>query len=124
LLDQSFGIDEEASPLLSQRDLILGSIQKTHPELLFQVMDLARERWLRQAQLFCGAGEVQFFSHSHKVSKMTQFHIVARNVSASIGLANQALVKTAGKRLQDLCGQNKKRGGCAFAQPPCVSFKD
>ena len=41
------GIDEESSAFLCQGYVILGTIEKAHPELFLQITDLAGQRWLR-----------------------------------------------------------------------------
>ena len=55
---------------------VFGTVQKTDTDLILQIMDLPRERRLRQTELCGGFGEIQIFRHSHEIAKMTQLHIV------------------------------------------------
>jgi hypothetical protein len=54
---QPLRINQESPPFFSQRYLISATVQKAHTQFLLQIMNLTRERRLRDAQFFSCPGE-------------------------------------------------------------------
>jgi hypothetical protein len=52
------GIDQESAPFFGERNLVSSPVQKAHTQFLFQIVNLAGERGLRQMQFLGGAREV------------------------------------------------------------------
>ena len=62
-----------SGPRLSA-DLLLCPIQKPDTDLLFQILNLPRERRLRGVQLSGGFCEAKRLRHGDEVAQMTKFH--------------------------------------------------
>ena len=49
-------------------------LQQALPDLVFQRLDLAAQRGLRQEYLLGGAADVPFLSHRNEVTQLSEFH--------------------------------------------------
>jgi uncharacterized protein YjaG (DUF416 family) len=65
-----FCLQLEDAPCLSQRDPAPLPLEQLDPQFLLQLLDVLRERRLRNVQTFCRAGDVEVASDFKKVPKM------------------------------------------------------
>ncbi|MCC5805850.1 MAG: GlsB/YeaQ/YmgE family stress response membrane protein [Opitutales bacterium] len=78
LRKELFRIHEKAHAFFGQGDLVFAAVKQAHAEFLFEILDLARERRLGQAQPFSSPREIQFLRDRHKIPQVTQLHKTQR----------------------------------------------
>ena len=52
------------------------AFQQTHFKFVFQRFDLPAQRRLGQVQALGGAPEIQLLGHRHKITQVSQFHVI------------------------------------------------
>ncbi|MNT19042.1 hypothetical protein D3C72_1542790 [compost metagenome] len=67
-------IAQEAPARRAKQHLPAIAFEQRHAQILFQQLDLARQRRLRHAQAFGGPPKVQFLGHRDKALKLAEFH--------------------------------------------------
>jgi hypothetical protein len=64
-------------------DMMARAIEKVRAQGLFQLLESAAQRRLRDMQPPGGAGEAQLFRDRLKIAQVTQFHVMARDTSTA-----------------------------------------
>ena len=60
--------------LIGQADFLFCPIEKQNTDFLFQRLDLARERRLREVQHYCGLSETKSFRNGDEVAQVANLH--------------------------------------------------
>ena len=74
LVDQRAGVGHKRQPGGGQGDLFAVAREQFGANRRFELLDVERQRRLRNRQPACGPAKVQLFSQNQKVAQVSKFH--------------------------------------------------
>jgi len=81
LLKGAAGSVEKEFPGICDFHSARKAVEQLKSNLIFQILDLTRERWLRHAEALCSAAVMLLLADSHKIAQLAHFHFDTVSVS-------------------------------------------
>jgi len=83
--DEIAGVGEESFTRGSEAGAMAIALEEFHAEFILEILDLAADGGLGDAEAGGGAAEIEFFSDGDEVAEVAQFHLLTHSAGARVG---------------------------------------